>query len=163
MKIAKSRTWAEINLDALENNVNVLRKFLTKNEKFLAVIKADAYGHGLVPIAKNLEECKVDMFGVATIQEGIELREKGIKTPILCIGQSLPELAEEICEYDITQAIENLEIGKAFSQKALELKKTIKIHIKIDTGMGRLGFYWPGEDKDKEERMKIEKNIFRSY
>lgn len=159
MKIAKSRTWAEINLDALENNVNVLRKFLTKNEKFLAVIKADAYGHGLVPIAKNLEECKVDMFGVAAIQEGIELREKGIKTPILCIGQSLPELAEEICEYDITQAIENLEIGKAFSQKALELKKTIKIHIKIDTGMGRLGFYWPGEDKDKEEKMKIAKNI----
>jgi len=86
MKIAKSRTWAEINLDALENNVNVLRKFLTKNEKFLAVIKADAYGHGLVPIAKSLEECKVDMFGVATIQEGIELREKVIKTPILCIG-----------------------------------------------------------------------------
>ena len=163
LKIAKSRTWAEINLDALENNVNILKKFLTKNEKFLAVIKADAYGHGLIPVAKKLEECKVDMFGVAAVQEAIKLRENGIKTPILILGQSPPELAEEICEYNITQAIENLEIAKIFSQKALELKKKIKIHIKIDTGMGRIGFYWPGENKDKnkdkEEKLKIAKNI----
>ena len=163
LKIAKSRTWAEINLDALENNVNILKKFLTKKEKFLAVIKADAYGHGLIPVAKKLEECKVDMFGVAAVQEAIKLRENGIKTPILILGQSPPELAEEICEYNITQAIENLEIAKIFSQKALELKKKIKIHIKIDTGMGRIGFYWPGETKDKnsdkKEKLKIAKNI----
>ena len=108
LKIAKSRTWAEINLDALENNVNILKKFLTKNEKFLAVIKADAYGHGLIPVAKKLQQCKVDMFGVAAVQEAIKLRENGIKTPILILGQSPPELAEEICEYNITQAIENL-------------------------------------------------------
>ena len=86
MKIAKSRTWAVINLDALENNVNILKKFLTKNEKFLAVIKADAYGHGLIPVAKKLEECKVDMFGVVTVQEGMQLRSNRIKTPILCMG-----------------------------------------------------------------------------
>ena len=163
LKIAKSRTWAEINLDALENNVNILRKFLTKNEKFLAVIKADAYGHGLIPVAKKLQQCKVDMFGVAAVQEAIKLRENGIKTPILILGQSPPELAEEICEYNITQAIENLEIAKIFSQKALELEKKIKIHIKIDTGMGRIGFYWPGETKDKnsdkKEKLKIAKNI----
>ena len=159
LKIAKSRTWAEINLDALENNVNILKKFLTKNEKFLAVIKADAYGHGLIPVAKKLQQCKVDMFGVAAVQEAIKLRENGIKTPILILGQSPPELAEEICEYNITQAIENLEIGKAFSQKSLELKKTIRIHIKIDTGMGRLGFYWPGGHKTTKEKMKIAKNI----
>ena len=160
LKIAMARTWAEINLDALENNVKILKGLLKNNAKFLGVCKANAYGHGMIQIAKKLQECNVDMIAVASAQEGIELREKGIKIPILCFGQSTAELAELICKYEITQAIENLEIGKAFSKKSIELNKTIKIHVKIDTGMGRIGFYWPGEEDIKgEEKNKISKEI----
>ena len=160
VKLAMARTWAEINLDALENNVKILKGLLKNNAKFLGVCKANAYGHGMIQIAKKLQECNVDMIAVASAQEGIELREKGIKIPILCFGQSTAELAELICKYEITQAIENLEIGKAFSKKSIELNKTIKIHVKIDTGMGRIGFYWPGEEDIKgEEKNKISKEI----
>ena len=160
IKLAKTRTWAEINLEALENNVKILKGLLKNNVKFLGVCKANAYGHGMIQIAKKLEECNVDMIAVASVQEGIELREKGIKIPILCFGQSIAELTELICKYEITQAIENLEIGKAFSKKALELNTKIKIHVKIDTGMGRIGFYWPGEEDIKgEEKNKISNEI----
>ena len=160
IKLAKTRTWAEINLEALENNVKILKGLLKNNAKFLGVCKANAYGHGMIQIAKKLEECNVDMIAVASVQEGIELREKGIKIPILCFGQSIAELTELICKYEITQAIENLEIGKAFSKKALELNTKIKIHVKIDTGMGRIGFYWPGEEDIKgEEKNKISNEI----
>lgn len=160
IKIAKSRTWAEINLEALENNVKILKSLLKNNAKFLGVCKANAYGHGMAQIAKKLQECNIDMIAVATVQEGIELRKKGITIPILCFGQSIPELAELICKYEITQAIENLEIGKVFSEKALELNKKIKIHVKIDTGMGRIGFFWPGEEDSKEEeKNEITKEI----
>ena len=158
IKLAMSRTWAEINLEALENNVKILKGLLKNNEKFLGVCKANAYGHGMLQIAKKLQECNIDMIAVATVQEGIELRQKGITIPILCFGQSTSELGELICKYEITQAIENLEIGKAFSEKALQLNKKIKIHVKIDTGMGRIGFFWPGEEINKEE----EKNIIAS-
>ena len=151
IKLAMARTWAEINLEALENNVKILKGILKNNAKFLGVCKANAYGHGMVQIAKKLQECNVDMIAVASVQEGIELRKKGIIIPILCFGQSTAELGELICKYEITQAIENLEIGKAFSEKALHLNKKIKIHVKIDTGMGRIGFYWPGEENIKEE------------
>ena len=163
IKLAMARTWAEINLEALENNVKILKGLLKNNAKFLGVCKANAYGHGMVQIAKKLQECNVDMIAVASVQEGIELRKKGIIIPILCFGQSTAELGELICKYEITQAIENLEIGKAFSEKALQLNKKIKIHVKIDTGMGRIGFYWPGEENKEEEKNKIANEIAELY
>ena len=166
IKLAKTRTWAEINLEALENNVEILKCLLKNNTKFLGVCKANAYGHGMIQIAKKLQECKIDMIAVATVQEGIELRKSGISIPILCFGQSSVELGELICKYEITQAIENLKIGKAFSEKALELNKKIKIHVKIDTGMGRLGFYCPAQidikEKDKE-KTQIANEIVELY
>ena len=144
MRLAMSRTWAEINLDALENNVNILKGLLTNGAKFLGVCKANAYGHGMVKIAKKLQELKVDMIAVASAQEGIELRKNGITLPILCFGQTSPDLTDLIIKYDITQAVENLEFGKIFSKKASE-KGKMKVHVKIDTGMGRIGFFWPKE------------------
>ena len=152
IKLAMSRTWAEINLDNLERNIKNLRGLLRNNAKFLGVCKANAYGHGIVQIAKKLQECNADMIAVASVQEGIELRKKGITIPILCLGQSSSDLTNLICKYKITQTIENFEIGKEFSQKAVQLQKKVKIHIKIDTGMGRIGFFWPEEGELNEDK-----------
>ena len=160
LQLSMARTWAEINLDNLEKNIKVLKGLLKNNAKFLGVCKANAYGHWMIQIAKKLEECKADMLAVASIQEGIELRKNGISIPILCFGQSSPDLTNLICKYEIIQTIENFETGKAFSQKALELNKKVKIHIKIDTGMGRLGFFWPEEgDLNQDQKNKTAQKI----
>ena len=142
IKTAMSRTWAEIDLDALAHNVKTLRGLLTNNAKFLGVCKANAYGHGMLAVAKKLQECKADMLAVASVQEGVELRKHGITLPILCLGQAAPEIANLNCEYGITQAVGDFQNAKALSDTAVELHKKIKIHVKIDTGMGRLGFFW---------------------
>ena len=160
LKLAMSRTWAEINLDNLERNIKNLRGLLRNNAKFLGICKANAYGHGMVQIAKKLQECNADMIAVASVQEGIELRKKGITIPILCLGQSSSDLTNLICKYKITQTIENFEIGKEFSQKAVQLQKKVKIHIKIDTGMGRIGFFWPEEGElNEDEKNKTAQKI----
>lgn len=161
IKIAMSRTWAEINLDSLEKNINILKKLLVNNNtRFLAVCKANAYGQGMIQIAQKCQQCKVDYLAIASIKEAIELRQNGITIPILCLGQTPSDLTEIICEYNITQTIENLEIAKEISENAEKLKKKVKTHIKIDTGMGRIGIYWPeaGNTK-KEEKAKITKEI----
>lgn len=139
------RTWAEIDLDALEHNYRLLRG-LAPESKFLGLVKADAYGHGAVPVAKKLESLGADMLAVACLDEAIELRQAGITIPILCLGQTPPELAGELLEYGVTQTVGDLETGEALSTAAVAAGKTLTIHIKVDTGMGRLGFYWPDED-----------------
>ena len=126
--LSTSRTWAEINLKSLEKNVEILRTQISDKTKFLAVVKANAYGHGLIEIAKKLEECKVDMFGVATVEEAIKLRQNQIEIPILVLGQSSPELIDLICDNDITQTIENIEIAQNFSKFAQNKNKTVSSH-----------------------------------
>ncbi|NBI10074.1 alanine racemase [Colidextribacter sp. OB.20] len=135
------RTWAEIDLDALAHNYRLLRG-MAPDSKFLGLVKANAYGHGAIPIAKKLEALGVDMLAVACLDEAVELREAGIVIPILCLGQTSPELAGELLEYDVTQTVGDLETGKALSVAAVAAGKTLKIHVKVDTGMGRLGFVW---------------------
>ena len=138
------RTWAEIDLDALAHNYRLLRG-LAPEAKFLGLVKANAYGHGAVPVAKKLESLGADMLAVACLDEAIELRQAGIALPILCLGQTPPELAGELLEYDVTQTVGDLVTGEALSAAAVAAGKTLKIHVKVDTGMGRLGFVW-GED-----------------
>lgn len=151
------KTWAEIDLSALEHNFKILKNLLRPNTKALAVCKADAYGHGMIEIAKKLEECGADMLAVARVEEGVRLRENNIKTPILCLGEAEPDLAELIVKNNITQAIGDLNIAKKLSQNALILGAKIKVHIKIDTGMGRIGFYWP--DNVDNKNFNSENNI----
>ena len=104
LEIATSRTWAEINLDELVHNVKILRECLSDNAKFLGVCKANAYGHGMVEIAKKLQSCElVDWIAVATIPEAVELRKNNISLPILCLGQTQPKFAELISDYNISQ------------------------------------------------------------
>ncbi|MBQ9418760.1 MAG: alanine racemase, partial [Synergistaceae bacterium] len=142
--------WAEINLDDLEHNIKTLRAVLNPEAKFLGVCKADAYGHGMMECAKKLQSCGADFIAVASVAEGAELRRNGITLPILCLGQANTDMAPLMCEYDITQAVGDFDNGKALSDYAQSAGKKIKIHVKIDTGMSRTGFYWPEKDEDKK-------------
>ena len=141
------RTWAEIDLDALAHNYRLLRG-LAPEARFLGLVKANAYGHGAIPVAKKLEALGADMLAVACLDEAVELREAGIVIPILCLGQTPPELAPELLEYDITQTVGDLETGKALSAAAVAAGKTLTIHVKVDTGMGRLGFVGPAVNEE---------------
>lgn len=150
LEIAMSRTWAEINLDNLAHNIRTLREILNPNAKFLGVCKANAYGHGMLAVAKKLQECNADMLAVAAVTEGVELRTHGITLPILCLGQASPELAQLMCDYGITQAVGDYANGKLLSDYAESVHRKIRIHVKIDTGMSRTGFYWPTNNNDKK-------------
>ena len=140
------RTWAEIDLDALTHNYRALRAMLPQGCRFAGLVKADAYGHGAVPVAKKLEQLGADLLAVACVAEGEQLRRAEIKLPILCLGQTPPQLGEELLRWDITQGVEDLETAQALSRTAQSQGKRLKVHIKVDTGMGRLGFRW--EDGD---------------
>lgn len=131
--------WAEIDLDNLANNMREIRRITDKNAQVTAVIKADGYGHGAKYIAQTLLENGADRFAVAVLDEGLELRRYGIKVPILVLGYTQPERAKAIVEYDIEQAVYSYELAKALSEEAVKQNKEVKIHIKLDTGMGRIG------------------------
>ncbi|MBQ3403024.1 MAG: alanine racemase [Synergistaceae bacterium] len=154
LELSMSRTWAEINLDELAHNFRILRSILNPSAKFLAVVKANAYGHGSIHCARKLQDLGADWLAVAAIPEGIELRKNGIHIPILCLGQADPNLAPLMFEYNITQAVGDFQNAKALSDYAQSSDRTINIHIKIDTGMSRTGFYWPEnhEGKDRTAR-----------
>ncbi len=149
--IRTARTWAEVDLDALAHNYHVLRG-LAPEAKFLGLVKADAYGHGAVPVARKLETLGADMLAVACLAEAIELRQAGIAIPVLCLGQTPPELAPELLAYGVTQTVGDLETGKALSAAAVAAGKELAIHIKLDTGMGRLGFTGPTLEEEVRAR-----------
>ncbi len=133
------RVRADINLNAIHNNIMLMKSRIPEGKKMLAVIKANAYGHGAIEVAQALDGI-TDYYGVAFIDEAIELRNAGIKKPILILGHSDDSAFEELIKYDITQTIYTLRQAKCLSEKAVQLRKKAKIHIKIDTGMNRIGF-----------------------
>lgn len=141
------RTEAAIDLDAAEHNFNVTKAKLPENVKLLCVIKADAYGHGAVPLAK-LFEGRADFYGVACIEEAIELKKAGIKTPVLILGAVPKEFYSDIVKYDIRVPIFNLEDAKALSAEAVKQSKTAPFHFCVDTGMSRIGFQVNKESAD---------------
>lgn len=141
------RTEAAIDLDAAEHNFNVTRAKLPKDVKLLCVIKADAYGHGAVPLAQ-LFDGKADFFGVACIEEAIELKKADIKTPILILGAVAPELYKDIVKYDIRIPIFSYDDAKALSKEAVRQGKTVPFHFCVDTGMSRIGFQVNKESAD---------------
>lgn len=156
MDTTKMRTWAEIDLAALEHNYRALRALAPQGCRFLGLCKADAYGHGALPVAKKLQELGADMLAVACVDEAAQLRRGGITLPILCLGKTPLELTPMLLEYDVTQAVEDLETGEALSQAAQEVGKKLTIHVKLDTGMSRLGFFWR-QDTAQETADRIAK------
>ena len=133
------RTWAEIDLDALRHNFNLIKK-ASKNKKVCCVIKANAYGHGAVKLASLYAELGADLFAVASIDEAIELRNNKIDKDILILGYTPPECAKLLSEYKICQCVYSYSYGKALHDASIKEKVKIKVHLKIDTGMGRIGF-----------------------
>lgn len=146
MKQAQTRTWAEIDLSNLEHNYRALRAMLPQGCRFLGVVKADAYGHGAVEVARRLEQLGAEYLAVACLDEATELRQAGIKAPILILGYTPTERAAALLEHGITQTVYDLEMAKALSQAAVQAGRTLKIHLKADTGMSRLGWLCGGED-----------------
>ncbi|MFL6375103.1 MAG: alanine racemase [Pyrinomonadaceae bacterium] len=142
-------TFATIDLDALAHNLRETRNFVGTDLKYMAVVKADAYGHGAVECALRLQHEGVDWFGVAIPEEGCELREAGITKPILCLGSLFPGQEELVVEHDLTPVIFDIEVADALSQYLGS--RTYDIHVKIDTGMGRLGVRWPEARKFAHE------------
>lgn len=133
-------TNAIINLKALSNNLDKIRKIIGSNIKILAVIKADAYGHGMVPIAKKLCQSGINILGICYVEDGIALRKENIKLPILVMGGAFEEDLEQIIDNNLMITIYDYHIAKKLSEIAIAKDKIAVVHIKIDTGMGRLGF-----------------------
>ena len=141
------RCWAEISLSAIGHNIEEVRKRLAPGVRLLAVIKADAYGHGAVRVGKYLED-RVDYFAVATLEEAVELRENGIRLPILILGYTSPSQYEDLVAFDITQTIYSRETAELLDREAANQGKKAGIHIALDTGMTRIGFQVTEEDAD---------------
>ena len=150
------RTWAEVDFDKLAHNYHALRGLAPAGTKYLGLVKADAYGHGAVPVAKKLEELGADYLGVACLDEAIEVREAGVKTPILILGCTSSIYAAELVKYDITQACYDLEYAKELSAGAQKAGGTITVHIQCDTGMTRLGFMCHEDTMEKSASEIIE-------
>ena len=140
MDARMKRTWAEVSLERLAHNYRNLRALTPMGTKFLGLVKADAYGHGAVPIAKELEKLGADYLGVACLDEAIELREAGITAPILILGCTPLEYAGDLAKYHISQACYDLDFAKGLSAAAQAAGGEIVVHIQCDTGMTRLGF-----------------------
>lgn len=135
-----NRAWAEIDLDAIENNIREIRRYVMPTAKILGVVKADAYGHGYLEVARTLLENGADALAVACLDEAIQLRKCNIHCPILILGRSCREEAETLVFYDVMPACFEMGLAEAMSIAAVKLGKTAKLHIKIDTGMGRVGY-----------------------
>ncbi len=147
MKQTQTRTWTEIDLSNLEHNYRALRAMLPQGCRFLGVVKADAYGHGAVPVARRLEMLGAEYLAVACLDEALELRQAGITTPILILGYTPVERADSLLDNGITQTVYDVDMARALSDAAAAAGKTLKIHVKADTGMSRLGWLCGEEDQ----------------
>src|SRR3989338_192163 len=134
-----SPTFAEIDLKAIKHNYQAIRKLTAKPVRILAVIKADAYGHGMLAVARTLNALGVEFFGVSDVKEGMALRKAGIKKPILLLESTLVPLAKYIVDYNLIATVCTLDLAFALNRYAKTKRKTLDVHIKVDTGMGRLG------------------------
>lgn len=132
-------TWVEVNLDAIAHNVRRVVEIVGPNVQVMAVLKADAYGHGALRVARTALNNGARMLGVACLGEALALRRAGIAAPILILGYTPPWQAREVVLHDISVALFSLDVAQALNRAAIELQSKAKVHIKVDTGMGRLG------------------------
>ncbi len=150
-KILK-RTWAEINLDHLAYNYHRLRKQMGGKAKYMGVVKADAYGHGAVRVARKLEELGADYLAISNVEEAEELRHNGIGLPILMLGYTPADMTAALIDNQVTQDVPSLKAAEAYSREATTYGRTLKVHLKLDTGMGRLGFQCDAAHFDRSLR-----------
>lgn len=147
------RVHAVIDLDAICHNIREVKRVVGEGVKVMPVIKADGYGHGAVPIAKELNKIGVDAFAVAILEEGITLRNNGIRQPILILGYTSEYQYSSLIQYEIEPTVFCYEMAESLSKIAQALGKDAKIHIKLDTGMNRIGFKPTKESVDIIEKI----------
>ncbi len=155
-------TWAEIDLAAIKHNLGQIKERIGLQKvrpKIMAVVKANAYGHGLIEVARVLEKLDVHSLGVATLDEAIALRRDKIKLPILVLGSILPEEADTALSCEVSLTVCNKELARALNSKARAGKKIVPVHIKVDTGMGRIGV-WHEEATSFVKMLKKMKHIY---
>ncbi|MGB9802778.1 alanine racemase, partial [Desulfofundulus sp.] len=151
--------WAEVDLGAIAHNVREIRKLLQPGTKLMAVVKADAYGHGALPVARVALANGAGSLAVAILEEALALRRGGITAPILILGYTPPEQASLLVEHDLTQTVFSMEVARAISDAAVAAGKTVRVHLKVDTGMGRVGVF-PSEAPDFAEAVSRLPGIF---
>jgi len=152
-------TIGEVDLGALEFNYRQIKKRVPEGVKVLAVVKADAYGHGAIPISLRLEKLGVEYLGVAISEEGVELRRAGVKAPILVLGGIFGEDVDQIFRFRLTPVVFRKDCLKILSKEAEKRKRKVKVHLKVDTGMGRVGVplgLWPDFLREVRRFPKIE-------
>ena len=155
-------TWVEIDLSAIRYNVGQIKKAVSSRQKrpvkIMVVVKANAYGHGLIEVARTLEGLDVHYLGVATLDEVVLLRKAGIKLPVLVLGTILPEEINYALDYDVSLTICSKQLARVLNNKARAAGKVVPVHIKIDTGMGRIGI-WHEEAEEFTKTLKKMSNI----
>ncbi|MCR5665692.1 MAG: alanine racemase [Eubacterium sp.] len=145
MESTLRRTWSEILLDNLAHNYHVLKERIGTDVKFLGVVKADAYGHGAILVSRLLQELGCDYLAVSSLDEAVELRVNDITLPILILGHTPKDEVEHLIKYNITQAVTCKAKAVEYSEEAVRCGGTLKVHIKVDTGMSRLGYLCDGD------------------
>ncbi|MDY6792400.1 MAG: alanine racemase [Thermodesulfobacteriota bacterium] len=131
--------WAEVDLNAIDHNVRELRRMTNPSARLMVAVKANAYGHGIIEVARQVLKNGADALGVARVGEGIRIREAGIDAPVLVFGYSPPSEAARLYEFDLIQTVYSYETARALSDTSSSQDIRNKIHLKVDTGMGRLG------------------------
>ena len=142
------RTWAEVDVDAVISNFNAIRSSVAPGSGIMCVIKADAYGHGAVFLAKLYEKLGASWFAVSNIEEAVQLRENGVSLPILILGFTPADLALELASNNISQAVFSTDYARDLSACAAAAGVSVNIHIKLDTGMSRIGFMYQNVERD---------------
>jgi alanine racemase len=132
-------TWAEIDLNAYAHNIRELRRITRPEARLMAVVKANGYGHGATAVARTAMHNGAECLGVARLHEAVDLRKAGLEAPILIFGYTPPDSAQTLMDYELTQSVYALQTARALSGQAARRGKKIKIHLKVDSGMGRLG------------------------
>lgn len=155
----KNRVWAAINLDAIDENIKTIKSF-AKTAKLIAIIKADGYGHGAVELGRHLEENGIDFFGVSSSREAMELRLGGIKGKILILGYTHPAEAELLVDNNISQAVYSEEYAKSLIEVLKGSGKKLNVHIKLNTGMNRIGFDCCGNDPTEQIAEILNEDVF---
>ena len=155
----KARAWAEIDLSALAHNFQAIRGHVGDKTKIMAVVKADGYGHGYLETAKTMIDSGADALAVAFMDEAVQIRKCGITTPTLILGYTHPDYAEELIERDIMPGCYTFEMAEAMSKAGQRLNKTGRIHIKIDTGMGRIGYRYCDDENINRQTIDEIKRI----
>jgi alanine racemase len=151
--LSHRRCWVEVDGRALRQNFRALRGLVPKTTKLMAVVKANAYGHGLIPTAKELEAIGTDWLGVANVAEGEALREAGLKLPILLLSATLPEEMADAVRLDLALTLSTLAEARQLDRIARKMRRKARVHFKIDTGMGRLGC-WHQQAREELARMR---------